>query len=730
MSFAIIRNLSPRKILPWVGWIGLTLGLAPGAWGQAPAATSPVTALDQVTVTATRIEREVFNVPYSTHVFAREDLLELPARTLPDTLQEIPGIMVQKTSYGQASPFLRGFTGFRTLMLIDGIRLNNAVFREGPNQYWATTDLLTVDRLEVVKGPSSVLYGSDAIGGTVNLLTTNPLARTDQMRAPGSRPAPGVGPSFQSFGYYRHATAEESHIVRGQVAVQADPRLGLSAGYTSKRFADLEGGEATGLQPGTGYRERDADLKLQFRPRQDLELTAAYFRVRQDDVPRTHATLQGKSFSGTALGTDLVRNLDQARDLAYAQALFRKPVPGIARAGFSASWHRQAEEQNRIRPNLRREITGFVDDQWGWLASFESPSSLGTFCYGLEYYQDDVNSYGTDTPAGGATRVLPRGPVADDAGYRLLGIYVQDQIQLGPRLELIPGVRYSRASATARQVDPEPADAVVFGPLDRSAAAFTTSLRMRFDVTRNWNLFGGVSEGFRAPNLSDYTSFELARSGERETPAPDLSPEKYVSYELGAKVRVPSLRLEVQGAVFRTAIRDQITRFPTGRMIDVEREVTKANTGDGFVHGFELGLAAQLDHGFSIHADAAWTEGEVDTYVGQVLERQPASRMLPLTFHFGPRWRTRDGRIWVEGQAAVVRRQDRLSPGDVTDTQRIPPGGTPGYSVYALRGGWRLNAHLTVCLALENLRDVDYRIHGSGVNEPGFNAVSTMLVRF
>jgi hemoglobin/transferrin/lactoferrin receptor protein len=79
--------------------------------------------------------------------------------------------MLQKTSYGQGSPFLRGFTGFRTLLMVDGVRLNNAVFREGPNQYWNTVDPWSVDRYEVVLGPASVLYGSDAVGGAVNALT-------------------------------------------------------------------------------------------------------------------------------------------------------------------------------------------------------------------------------------------------------------------------------------------------------------------------------------------------------------------------------------------------------------------------------------------------------------------------------------------------------------------------------------------------------------------------------
>ena len=94
------------------------------------------------------------------------------AASAPEALLESPGVMAQQTAHGQGSPFLRGFTGFRTLMLVDGIRLNNSTFRDGPNQYWSTVDALAVERLEVVKGPASVLYGSDAIGGT---LTMSPL---------------------------------------------------------------------------------------------------------------------------------------------------------------------------------------------------------------------------------------------------------------------------------------------------------------------------------------------------------------------------------------------------------------------------------------------------------------------------------------------------------------------------------------------------------------------------
>jgi hemoglobin/transferrin/lactoferrin receptor protein len=108
-----------------------------------------------VIVAAAGYEATAFEMPYSTSVLTSEALTRRLPRTLPMALEELPGFMVQKTSTAQGAPYLRGFTGFRTLLLVDGIRLNNSVFREGPNQYWGTLDPLAIERIEVVNGPAS-----------------------------------------------------------------------------------------------------------------------------------------------------------------------------------------------------------------------------------------------------------------------------------------------------------------------------------------------------------------------------------------------------------------------------------------------------------------------------------------------------------------------------------------------------------------------------------------------
>lgn len=687
-----------------------------------------VTALDETMVTATRTEMKVFELPYTAHVIEREEFLgRRLVRTLPDALTETPGVMVQRTGYGQASPFIRGFTGFRTLALIDGIRLNNAIFREGPNQYWSTIDPYTIDRLDVVKGPSSVLYGSDAIGGTVNAITRKPPLITwpEEKSAGDGKTSPTTtarGPEFHGSTDYRYATAEGSNTIRGDFSLALSPQLGIAGGLTYADFGDLRAGRGTGTQERSGYNQISGDFTALWRPNRNTEVTFAFQRFEQNNVPRWHSTIYSTSWEGTDVGTDLRRDLDQLRELAYVRLESRDISEWLSKASLTLSFHRQSEEQDRIRDGGRRDVDGLRDDQFGVLVNLESPSAIGMFSYGVEYYHDDVQSWGSRfNPDGTLRSIKPRGPVADDSSYDLLGIYVQDEIKLGERLTLIPGARWTWAQVDTGVIDPDPTDPVNLTPFTESFNAATFSFRAQYDFTKQWNMFSGISQGFRAPNLSDFTSFDFARSGEVETPVTDLDPEQYLSFEIGTKVSTGKFSL--YAAYYRMWIDDQITRYRTGNFIDGDPEVKRINSGDGYVQGIEAGTTWMFAPGWTAFGTIAWSEGEVDQFDGGTIRRYPLSRIQPLTAQLGLRWESANGKWWTEGVVTIVARQDQLSLSDTNDTQRIPPGGTPGYTVGSVRAGWRPCRNFNLYAACENISDENYRIHGSGINEPGRNFV-------
>ena len=683
--------------------------LSSAAYAQYPSSTG---GLDEIVVTATRTERVATEVPYYSHTLDSETLTHRrQARTVPEALQGIPGIQVQKTGHGQGSPFIRGFTGFRTLFLIDGIRLNNSTLRDGPNQYWNTVDPLTIDRMEIVKGPSSVLYGSDAVGGTVNALLLSGL------RAPDSD---GVTGRL----FYRYADGEASGVGRAQLGYRQGD-LSFLLGYSMKDFGDLDSG--AGLQPHTGYEERDADFKLEYRLGEGQRLTFAHQQLEQDDAWRTHRTVFAQPFRGTSIGSDQVRSFDQNRDLTYLQ-YHSEGLDGIVSEWHgSLSWQQQGERRFRVREDGRSDRQGYDVATAGLTLQAQTLAERGVWVYGMEHYRDRVDSFRRDFDAQGVLQgVSIQGPVADDAHYDLMGIYAERQLPIGTHWELIPGVRYTHAKAEADRVqDP------VTGDLTRIAhdwGASVASLRVRYqpEADSRWNLFGGISEGFRAPNLSDLTRFDTARTNEIETPVANLKPETFVSYEIGAKLDTSKGWAQI--AYYYTDIDDMIVRTPTGAVIDGDNEVTKRNSGKGNTEGIELEGAWHFSDRLSLVGAFTWMDGEVDTFPtsAPMLVAEPIDRMMPVTTVVGLQWRDPADRYWLEATLVDAQAQDELSTRDRNDTSRIPPGGTPGYTVLNLRSSWRLSESLNLAVAVENVTDQNYRVHGSGLNETGRNLMITL----
>lgn len=200
--------------------------------------------LNEVVVTSTRSEKTVFQTPALIYAIGQHEIKTSQGRTTPELLMNQMGVFVQKTTHGAGSPFVRGLTGNQTLLLIDDIRLNNSTFRYGPNQYLNTIDAFTLGRAEVLLGTGSVQYGSDALGGTIQLFTTNPQFNT------------GFG--GRVLGRWVSAGMEQSGRVEARYG---GAKVAVQAGFTNRRFGDLLGGKNTGFQSPSGYKEQDFDLK-------------------------------------------------------------------------------------------------------------------------------------------------------------------------------------------------------------------------------------------------------------------------------------------------------------------------------------------------------------------------------------------------------------------------------------------------------------------------------------
>lgn len=673
-----------------------------------------ITNLPPVVVTASRVAEPLNKVAASVEKISSDELFGNQTRTLPEALDATTGVMVQKTSYGQGSPYIRGFTGFRTLMLVDGIRLNSPVFREGANQYWNTVDSYALDSLELLKGAGSVLYGSDAVGGTLQTFSRMPeYAPEGGDDVWGGRLAARV------------ASAERSVITRAEGEYGTEQWAGLF-GATYKKFGDLEGGKNVGRQRKTGYEEFDYDAKVRVALKGDRELVFAHQNVDQNDVWRTHRTVYGVAWQGAVPRNDLRHTFDQDHTLTYLRFIDREKTALYDEMQATLYHQRQQEFRDQIKNNYTREVDGFDVQTWGASADLLKETRLGTWAYGVEYIHDGIDSFRRSYKADGSLNAVAiQGPVADDSVYHTAAAYVQDRVDLSDRWELTLGTRATYARADIGRYEDFSTNPHTAKELDADWFDLSSQMRLSYQVVDDlWWVYASLGQAFRAPGLSDLTRFDEGGNVE-EVPSPDLDPENYLTGELGT--RVCAYPFEWHLAYFHTRIKDQIVRRA---VTPGSVKYLKVNAGDGYVHGVESELSAHLSRQWLWRGGVTWAEGFTEYVGSNGLEVDEPIRTMPLTAYTALRWESENRRFWAEALERAADQEDRLTAIDKKDTERIPPGGTPGYAVTDLRCGWRVKQGLSLVAACENVLDKDYRIHGSGSNEPGRNFILSAEYRF
>lgn len=698
-------------------WNVLLSGLivCPVVFGQD--ATMPETVeLAETVVVATGHETLKMETPYVIQEVNEDEMrLRLQAPTLMDSLDSVPGVMLQKTGHGMTSPFLRGFTSQRTVLIADGLRLNNSFLREGPNQYWNQVDPFFYTNLEVMMGPASVLYGSDAVGGVV-YATSTPLTRGlagDRLQWNGGNAV------------FRYSTAEDSFSehIEGEAAL--NDRLTMRLGLTRQVFGTLKTGDNT-KNPHTGYEQWGGNVRLAYWLNDDETITLGYDHFDQDNVDRVHRTIYHQDFHGTlskGSASDQARMYDQDRYTAFASYTLRNGEGFLEEIDARIFYSRFEEYYVRYRASKADQYRPTELDTAGMRLRLQTPADFGTWNYGLEVYHDWVNSEGYNIAADGSRQDNIQGLVADDSTYLMVGAFIQNEARLAEKLTMTTGLRYDYAKLAAGTVNFDGVE----GRMKGHWQSVTASLRLmyRFFDKDQLNVFTGVSQGFRAPNLSDATREDDFGGGD-ESPTADLDAERFLTLEAGLKHRGEKTRLEL--TYYYTFMEDRI-----GRLKGADGEGTKKNLDNGYIQGIECSGEYRPIDNIGIFGMIAWQYGSEDTYNNRTVTMgtgdYPMSRMHPLMGEVGVRFQTPEKRFWAECAVRMADRQERYALAEETDN-RFPPNGTPGYATVHLRGGARLTDTTDLALALENLFDKAYRIHGSGINEPGRNLIVTVQHRF
>jgi outer membrane receptor protein involved in Fe transport len=667
------------------------------------AATSrPVRELESIQVTATRRAESRLDVPVATTVLTGEELRARGAATVMEALRGEPGTFVQQTTPGQAIVIVRGLKGSEVLHLVDGFRLNNAIFRNAPNQYLALVDGQMLDALEVVRGPMSTLYGGDAMGGVIQML---------------SRQRRFEGTDWQAEGGFRAVWSSADRAILSRVEGAAGHEtLALTGGLTYQNVNDLRVGGGERL-PFTSFTARGGNVKLVALPADGHEVMLQAQFFEQPDTPRHDELVPG--FGQTTPNSAEFRFSPQVRRLM--QGRWRASALGFLDALEVQAGRQVIRDDRTTRDfgtfNRDSERNTVTSDGWSIKADrLWHENRYLTF--GLEGYSDEVRSsrFRTDIRNDRVSARPARFP--DRSTMRQFGAYATEDWKITPVLDVIYGLRWSRVET---ELPATPQSGGIGVKLDNDD--LSGNLGANYALTDDFRLVANIGRGFRAPNVFDLGVFGDRPSNRFQIPNVDLKPERVVSLDAGIKFEGQVWSGEA--IAFRSRYSDKITtvltgdRTSSGRLIVQSRNATRQT-----LSGIESGLEWRPDDQWRGYGSLTWTRGD-ETIDGV---EDPADRIPPLQGRIGAEWRATE-RVSLEGWAFFATRQDRLSPRDQVDP-RINPDGTAGYGTLNARVAWAATPALDFALRLENLTDKRYRDHGSGLDDPGRNLIATLDWRF
>ncbi|MGD8441702.1 MAG: TonB-dependent receptor, partial [Holophagae bacterium] len=553
---------------------------------------------DQITVTAGRQEQLSSEVVAPITVITSDDIEMLQPEKMADLFKMIPGVEVEGEGPFRGIPVIRGLTSNRVLILVDGQRLNNG--RESTDFAGIQPALVSLDeveRIEVLRGPASVQYGSDAIGGVVNIITRQPDLGAEDFKIHGNVS-------------YEYGTASDSQ--NGQIRVRgAGKRMGFTLGGSIRDADDYTA--ADGAHEDERYTQYT--LEDDTVPNSGAKQTAfdGAFSILTGDqgvfkVNAEFVRTEDIGFPGFALDSGIEIYFPNFNRDKVAASWASGPMAFFDDFTVSA-WYQYVDKESvrnfSVPGFAQNSYTRSEIDSIGFNAQGISTVGINHLTYGLDVYQDELH----DT----SLLEYPQSPwlepsdevVVPDSTQRGIGLYIADRLSLTDRLTFNVGLRGDTFSFNSDENDTR----YTGEPLDATDSALSGNLGVIYSLTDHVNLTGLVARGFRTPNIQERSFFGPATTGDTFIlQNPDLDPEKSWNYEAGFKVRYE--RASGGLNVFYNDLTDFISFEFLGEQDPSGLELARfANVNKAEIWGVELDLEYIFARWWSVFGSFAYLEG-------------------------------------------------------------------------------------------------------------------------
>ena len=711
--------------------------------------------LDEIVLSASKGEERRSRIAENVEITSMTEIKKLAPQTSADLLANLPGVKVQKSQFGGGSPVLRGMEANRVLLVVDGVRMNNAIYRMGHLQNSITVSPNIIDRTEVIFGPSSVVYGSDALGGVIHYYTKTPKVSAKKE----------VNASI----YSRFSTINNEFTSEGNVELRNEKWASFTS-VSRSSFGDLKMGEnrnhgfddwgkvseysnnsnsyynATAvvntdplIQKNTGFEQFDVLQKIVIPCSENTDVTFNFQYSESSEINRFDKL---NEYSGNELKFAEWYYGPQKRLLISSQLKLNPDKKWMKYGTLTAAFQNVKESRvQRKFTSLERSYRNEHVDVLSLNGDFFVPlgkSDSRILSYGFETTYNKVNSnaYGktldvyNNSIVGFTNDFVVQSRYPDGgSSYTSLASYINYRQDISKKITLNTGARVIKTLLKATWID----DTFITLPdfdISLNNAAVTATMGFAFKPNTNWQLNSVISSGFRSPNIDDVGKIR-EKSGNVTVPNIHLKPEYAYNFETSILKYYNNRRFHTGINIYYTLLNNYITRdyFEVNNastiMYDGEEGTVVANVNkdNAYIVGSTFSFKGTINNNWKTKGSLTYTKGKAydtklplssipplfgDLEIGYENERLQAN----LNWRFNAKKRLEDYNL-IEGIDNLEQ-----TPYDALTGSYY---GNPKWNIFNINANYKLNNSLTFFVNIGNIFDVHYKEFASSISAPGRN---------
>lgn len=701
--------------------------------------------LDEIVISANHWEQSKAEIPNKIVSISASETEHYNPQTTADLVSS-GGVFVQKSQMGGGSPMIRGFSANRILLVVDGIRMNNAIYRSGNLQNIISLDANSIENTEIIFGPGSVIYGSDALGGVMSFSTLKPRLSTEK----GTDFSGKIMSRFSSANFEKtvHGTfnlggKKWAALISSTFSGLDDLKMGSHGRneYLRPEFV-LQGGfngtdkivasENPKIQTYTQYNQFNILGKVRFRPNEKLDIYLVGNHSQTSNIPRYDRLIVYKNnklrYGEWYYGPQILTIFSGQLKYESNSVLFDKLIFLSGYQNYSESRY-DRNLNNPIRNGRQEDLSIFSAN----LDLRKTINDQNELFYGVESYINNINSIGsTKNLLTRETEIIPsRYP--DDSNYGSVAGYLSYKLNLNKKIILQAGTRYTYTWLNG-EFNPDYYN-FPFSGFDMKNSALIGNLGLVWHPTSEWQINANFSTGFRSPNIDDVAKVFDSEPGNVVVPNPELEPEYARNFELGI-IKSFSEKASFEITAFYTRLKDAMVRrdftFNGYDSVMYDETMCKVealvNADAANIYGASFAFEFVFIGNLRTRNDLTITEGE-DSDGFPVRHAPPLFGSSHLIFEnqklFLDLYTDYNGKL--ETEELTPSEQDKPYM-YATDENGNPF--SPAWWTLNLKFNYKLTSMIVLGGGIENILDKRYRTYSSGIVSPGVNFIFSVNARF